>query len=121
MKLSDDKKFITLSINEKLSANELSTLIYELSLLRAEMLPEVPYNLSVNGDDNMASMQEDPEIFITTIGDNIGLGFRDSGFGWLIFKLPHSQVCNIRDYLTAYTKSGTSDLFISNGSKNLLH
>ncbi|SFI75180.1 hypothetical protein [Nitrosomonas sp. Nm34] len=122
MKLSGDKKFINLSINEKLSANELSTLIYELSLLRAEMLPEVPHNLPVSGNDNMAYMQYDPALFITTLGDNIGLGFRDSRLGWLIFSLPHSKACNLRDYLIANTQPGASDLFSSNsGSDDILH
>jgi hypothetical protein len=42
MKISEDKKSISLSLNGTLSAHELTTLIAELAVGRANILPEVP-------------------------------------------------------------------------------
>ncbi len=56
MKLSDDKKSVSLSINETLSANELAVLIYKLALVRANMLPEVPTKRPIGNDDGIVSV-----------------------------------------------------------------
>ncbi|SFI95488.1 hypothetical protein [Nitrosomonas sp. Nm34] len=63
MKISEDKKSICLSLNETLSAHELTTLIAELAVVRANMLPKVPKAPPVKSDGSM-SVQDDPRLVI---------------------------------------------------------
>ncbi|SFN25943.1 hypothetical protein [Nitrosomonas communis] len=112
MKLSDGKKSVSLSINETLSASELTTLIAELAVIRANMLPEVSIKPPINSDDGTASMQDDPRLVISRLKDNrIRFWLRNAGLSWLIFDIPSNQASSIRDYLVANIQTGTSDLF----------
>ena len=63
MKISEDKKSICLSLNGTLSAHELTMLIAELAVVRANMLPEVPKTPLVKSDGSM-SVQDDPRLVI---------------------------------------------------------
>ncbi|SFI22604.1 hypothetical protein [Nitrosomonas sp. Nm34] len=54
MKLSENKKSVSLSINETLSAHELSTLIAELAVVRANLLHEAPKTPPVKSDEGMS-------------------------------------------------------------------
>jgi hypothetical protein len=54
MKLSENKKPVSLSINETLSAHELTTLIAELAVVRANMLHEAPKTPPVKIDEGMS-------------------------------------------------------------------
>ncbi len=117
MKLSDDKKSVSLSINGEFSANELLALISELGFVRREMIPEVAYEHPA--DEEICSIQDDPALFFGAFGDYIALGLRDSGHGWMVFNFPHDQACNIRDLFIANTQPGTSELFSEDGSGNL--
>ena len=122
MKLSDDKKSVSLSINGTLSTNELTTLIAKLAVVRANMLPEVPKEPPVKSDDGIMSVQDNPWLVIAKLKDNrIRFGLRNAGLGWLVFNIPSNQACSIRDYLIANTQTRTSDLFRNeDGSKNTL-
>lgn len=121
MKISEGKKSVSLSINETLSAHELTTLIAELAVVRANMLPEVPKIPPVKSEEGM-SVQDDPQLVIVKLKDGrIRFGFRNTGLGWLVFNIPSKKACSIRDYLIANTQPGVSDLFINdNGDKNTL-
>ncbi|SFM56284.1 hypothetical protein [Nitrosomonas communis] len=111
MELSNDKKSVSLSINETLSAQELTTLIAELAIVRANMLPEVPKNPPVKSDEGM-SVQDDPQLAVVKLKDErIRFGFRNAGLGWLVFNIPSNKACSIRDYLIANTQPDASDLF----------
>ncbi|SFI31050.1 hypothetical protein [Nitrosomonas sp. Nm34] len=118
MKLSDDKKSVSLSINETLSASELTTLIAELAVIRANMLPEVSMKPPIKREDGTASIQDNPRLAIARLKDNrIRFWLRNAGLGWLIFDIPSDQAGPIRDYLIANTQTGTSDLF-RDGDRN---
>ncbi|WP_430233243.1 hypothetical protein [Nitrosomonas communis] len=121
MKISEDKKSISLSLNGTLSAHELTTLIAELAVVRANMLPEVPKTPPVKSDGSM-SVQDDPRLVIVKLKDGkIRFGFRNAGLGWLVFNIPSKKACSIRDYLIANTQPSASDLFINNNrDKNTL-
>ena len=54
MKLSENKKPVSLSINETLSAHELTTLIAEFAVVRANMLHEAPKTPPVKSDEGMS-------------------------------------------------------------------
>ena len=121
MKISEDKRSISLSLNGTLSAHELTTLIAELAVVRASMLPEVPKTPPVKSDEGM-SVQGDPRLVILKLKDErIRFGFRNAGLGWLVFNIPSKIACSIRDYLIANTQLSASDLFINDsGDKNTL-
>jgi hypothetical protein len=121
MKLSEDKKSVSLSINGTLSAHELTTLIAELAVVRANMLPEVPKAPPVKSDEGM-SVQDDPRLAIVKLKDDrIRFGFRNAGLGWVVFNIPSKKACSIRDFLIANTQPSAGDLFINdNGDKNTL-
>ncbi|SFM82189.1 hypothetical protein [Nitrosomonas communis] len=121
MKISEDKKSISLSLNGTLSAHELTTLIAELAVVRAGMLPEVPKTPPVKSVEGM-SVQDDPRLVIIKLKDGrIRFGFMNAGLGWLVFNIPSKKACSIRDYLIANTQPSASDLFINDsGDKNTL-
>ncbi|SFN05677.1 hypothetical protein [Nitrosomonas communis] len=113
MKVSEDKKSVNLSINGILSAHELTTLIAELAVVRANMRPEVPKKPPLKSDEGM-SVQDDPRLVIIKLKDDrIRFGFRNAGLGWLVFNFPSKKACSIRDYLIANTQPSASDLFIN--------
>ena len=81
MILSENKKSVSLSINGTLSAHKLTTLIAELAVVRANMLPEVPNKPPVKSDEGM-SVQNDPRLVIVKLKDvRIRFGFRNAGLG----------------------------------------
>ncbi|MHB1091731.1 hypothetical protein [Thiobacillus sp.] len=108
MKLSDDKKSISISVNGALSTVEVETLIADLAFLRANMLPPVPFELPSPGDPNSdlpnLSVQDDPYISVRLLRDGkIRFWLRNFGLGWMIFNLPVEKACAVRDYLVANT------------------
>ena len=108
MKLSDDKKSISISVSGKLSTIEVETLIADLAFLRANMLPPVPFELPRPADPNSdlpnVSSQDDPYLSVRLLRDgSIRFWLRNFGLGWMVFNLPVEKACAVRDYLVANT------------------
>ncbi len=113
MELSDNKESVTLSISGNLSTTEVETLIADLSVVRANMQPAVPFAQpkpeDLNDDSANISCQDDPRLSVRLLHDGrIRLWLRNAGLGWMIFNLPINVACTIRDYLVANTPK-TSD------------
>lgn len=106
MKISDDKKAATISINGAFSATQVETLIADLSVLRANILPPVPFEppkpTDPSGESLNVSAQDDPYLQARLLHDGrIRLWIRNHGLGWLVFNLPVEQARGLRDYLNA--------------------
>ncbi len=108
MKLSDDKKSISISVIGTLSTAKVDTLIADLAFLRANMLPPVQLEPPRPGDPNSdhpnVSSQDDPSISVRLLRDGkIRFWLRNRGLGWMVFNLPVEKACAVRDYLIANT------------------
>ena len=113
MKLTDDKKSVEISISGTLSAIEVETLIADLSEVRANMIPPVPFQVqnpgSTNSDLPNVSAQDDPYFSVRLLRDGkIRMWLRNSGLGWMVFDLPVDKACAVRDYLIANTPQTSS-------------
>jgi hypothetical protein len=102
----DTGKSVSLSVEGKVTASELETLISELAAVRANMLPSVSRNPPEPGDPGIEKqrirVQEDVAFSAVLLPDSrLCLWLRNIGIGWLIFHLPVSKACALRDYLVA--------------------
>lgn len=123
MKLSDDKKSISISVDGTLSTVEVETLIADLAFLRANMLPPVPFELPKPGDPNSdlpnLSVQDDPYLSAKLLKDGqIRLWLRSFGLGWMVFNLPIERACALRDFLIANTPDESHDPHFFTQAKN---
>lgn len=104
--LSPDGRTVRLTIDSKLNAEDLESLISDLALLRGKLNPEVPRecpNLQSSRDVRV-STQSDPDFQLRLLRDGgIRLWIRNRGLGWLVFDFPVSNACAMRDYLVANT------------------
>jgi hypothetical protein len=112
VKVSDDKKTVKMSVDGTLSVTELETLIANLSVLRANMLPPVPFEPPKHEDPSTdllnVSVQDDPYLQARLLRDGrIRLWIRNHGLGWLVYNLPVNKACTLRDYLIANTPKST--------------
>lgn len=108
MVISDDKKTAQISINKTLTASEIETLISELAVVRANMLPPIPFEVPKATDPDIDSshvtVQDDPYVQVKLLKDNrIRIWLRSWGLGWMAFNLTQDNACTIRDYLIANT------------------
>ncbi|SFI74606.1 hypothetical protein [Nitrosomonas sp. Nm34] len=118
IKISEDKQTVTLSIPNNLSASEIEKLIADLSKVRASMLPSIPFSQPETEDQNI-SFQDDPHFAAELQNDGrIRLWFRDYGLGWMIFNIPVSKACTLRDFLIANTPNSTEFNFFSNNLRD---
>jgi len=123
IQLSADKQLAIVSIDRTLSAFELQTLIADLAVARAQMLPTVqfepPGRREPAPDSLNVSEQDDPYLQAARLRDGrIRLWIRNQGIGWLAFNIPADKACGLRDYLIANTGANPSGsgLFQKQGS-----
>lgn len=115
-RLSGDAATVDLTLEGRFTGPELEGLIADLAVLRNQMSPEVPRECPTRetvGDQNV-SVQDDPDFQLRLLRDgSIRLWIRSRGLGWLVFNIPVSNACAMRDYLVANTpKDGaTGDFF----------
>lgn len=121
MKASDDKMSAKLSIAGTYSSSQLETLITELLILRANLLPEVPLEPPKKSDDpalhtSNISVQDNPHWQARPLRDGrIRMYLRHAGLGWMVFNLPVDQACTFRDFLIVNTPKANPrgiDLFV---------
>lgn len=121
--IAPDSTSATLSIVGTFTPEQLQTLIADLAVARANMLPPVPYErkeLAQASDDSLRlSEQSDPYVQIAERRDKTFLlWMRNSGIGWLAFNVSRETAVGIRDYITSRTlddKAGTPGLFGEQG------
>lgn len=122
MVISDDKKSAQISINKTFTAPEIETLISELAVIRANMLPPIPFEPPKATDPDIDSShvteQDEPHVQVKLLKDNrIRIWLRSWGLGWMAFNLTQENACIIRDYLIANTPDNRdADFFRDQGS-----
>lgn len=108
----------------KLSAEEIDELIFELARRRNELEPSVPMKI-----DDLASAsgsayhhQTDPAMAIAPHHESNGirLMLRSGGLGWLEFAITQNNAIALRDWLlNRYGNEGISIFSKSNSGQNL--
>jgi len=106
--IADDKQSVRLSIDDTLSTIDVETLIADLAVIRAHMLPAVPD--SPPGTDEPASHnvshQKNAAAIVGMLRDgSVRFWMRNIGIGWLPFDVTIKNACAIRDYLISRTSS----------------
>lgn len=103
MKLSADKRRVTLAINEELDTAQIEDLIAELADLRAEMEPGVPMERPTPGNPaTRVAMQDDPSFTAVPLKDGrTRFWLRSHGYGWLVFNFTRAQSAILRDFFIA--------------------
>ena len=126
--LDEGKHSARISIDGTLTAVEIETLIADLAVTRAHMLPTVPDSPpgldDVIEEAHNLSVQENPRVVVARLSDGrMRFWVRNIGIGWLVFNLPVTGACAIRDYLLANTPAkGDPGLFKeSGGDPNTSH
>lgn len=106
MNLTEDKTRATLAINGTWATTGLEKLIGDLLVLRANMLPPVPYK-SPHADQGIeeaahVSVQNDPYFSIRRVLDGgLRIYLRNEGLGWMVFNVTAAKATAIRDWLAA--------------------
>lgn len=112
MKINTDKTRVRLDINAELTAAQLESLISDLAMTRAKMVPEVCRERPATDLSRHVSQQDDPDMEIVALGDGrIRFWIRHQGFGWFVVTLPAGKASAVRDYLIANTPEEPSILF----------
>jgi hypothetical protein len=126
--MSDDKQSARVSIDRMLTAAGIETLIAELAVTRAHMLPAVsdsPSGLDSEDQSHHLSVQENSNVVVARLRDGrIRFWMRNIGIGWMVFNVPIQAACAIRDYLIANTPpaKGGRGLFDKNvGDPDISH
>jgi hypothetical protein len=104
MKLSDDARSASISVDGDYSAEKLETLLVQLMSLRGQMRPSVSAMPNMEDESSLISCQEDGGFALSTSSDaRTRLFLRHSGLGWLAFTFGQEHAALLRDYLVANT------------------
>ena len=110
-KISEDGALATVSFQGDVSATQIESLIADLAVIRANMLPAVSNNY--NNPDAMenrnASVQDDAAIFVARLSNGkFRFWLRNIGIGWLAFNVSPVLARGIGEYLLKQTAGLTS-------------
>jgi hypothetical protein len=97
--IDDDKQTARVSIDGTLTTAEIETLIADLAVIRAHMLPPAPDSPYEPASHNI-SVQKNASAIVGLLRDgNVRFWMRNIGIGWLAFDVQIANACAIRDYL----------------------
>ncbi len=111
---------VNIKIDSGLDAIGLENLIRVLAETRAAMQPPVPLEMRDLANhpvlrENTTTMAADPP----TADGVVAIHLRNSGMGWLSWRLQASQCRDLRDFLNGYFPQGRDDATV--GMKNPAH
>ncbi|MDD0817195.1 hypothetical protein PSQ39_21350 [Curvibacter sp. HBC28] len=86
MKLTEDKKGLSIKLDRTLTAKNLDALISRLGILRSSMTPPVPLTIADIGPDGPSTSENNPSVIATGLPDGrLRLWIRSDSLGWLVF------------------------------------
>lgn len=102
MKLNADKTLANLDIKGEMDAAGLDSLLRKLSLLRADMTPEVPGSRGDLNDEAGVLIEDKPALVIAARRDGgFRLWLRHRGFGWLAYQIDNRNAVSMANYINS--------------------
>jgi hypothetical protein len=112
LKISDDKRQVSIELHGAYGAAELERLIGELSEVRAAMIPAVPEAPATTNpaeDPAAARARGDPCVQVAVMRDGVTrFWVRHAGLGWFAFNLPVDRARMLAEYILGITPPPTS-------------
>ncbi len=111
MKITPGTTSTRIDINANLSATELENLIRQLAMARSAMQPAVPQDRADTGGQNLSGMLEAATGMGADTPDSNGqfiLRLRNSGLGWLSWRLSANHIRGLQDFLNGHYPQGST-------------